>query len=368
MKAKKKVNIDDIDNDNTAVNPGPEADLDFFRRVLDTIPPASFFSDDAKDRLLQESEESTSESDEIDGDVSKKRKKEQKQKGNKKKKLNPLQSKTVSQIQFESEPAEEDEPYSKIKEKQKHKHKGKNKKSGGGGEGTPDVSKAARLDVLQQKLLEMQKLGKERSLTSIEVQEQKRLRRKESKLKSKVKKKKNKNPALKAAGQVNGDAMAGYKSPERPSVVDKEGKLVFSKFDFTKNDEKEKPKNSLHGKDFKRLLEKIEKRKSKIENLKEKDAEKAKKLEQRNAWQSVMLRAEGEKVKDDPALLKKALKKKEKMREKKKAKWTERQDTVNKKIEKRQEKRQKNIKERKQTKKDKKIKQAKKKGRMIPGF
>lgn len=46
-----------------------------------------------------------------------------------------------------------------MKEKQKHKHKGKNKKSGGGGEGTPDVSKAARLDVLQQKLLEMQKLG-----------------------------------------------------------------------------------------------------------------------------------------------------------------------------------------------------------------
>lgn len=69
MKAKKKVNIDDSDNDNTAVNPGPEADLDFFRRVLDTIPPASFFSDDAKDRLLQESEESTSESDEIDGNV-----------------------------------------------------------------------------------------------------------------------------------------------------------------------------------------------------------------------------------------------------------------------------------------------------------
>lgn len=69
MKPKKKVNVDDSDNDNTAVNPGPEADLDFFRRVLDTIPPASFFSDDAKDRLLQESEESTSESDEIDGNV-----------------------------------------------------------------------------------------------------------------------------------------------------------------------------------------------------------------------------------------------------------------------------------------------------------
>jgi hypothetical protein len=173
---------------------------------------------------------------------------------------------------------------------------------------------------------------------------------------------------LKSGAPLNGDAMAGYRSPERPSVVDKAGKLVFSKFDFTKNDEKEKPKNSLHGKDFKRLLENIERRKTKIENLKEKDAEKAKKLEQKNAWQSVMLRAEGEKVKDDPALLKKALKKKEKMKEKKKAKWAERQDTVNKKMEKRQEKRQKNIQDRKQAKKDKKVKLAKKKGRMIPGF
>ena len=208
----------------------------------------------------------------------------------------------------------------------------------------------------------------ERSLTTTEIQEQKRLRRKESKLKSKVKRKKNKNPELKAAGPVNGNAIAGYKSPERPSVVDKEGKLVFSKFDFTKSNEKEKPKNSLHGKDFKRLLEKIEKRKSKIESLKETNAEKAKKLEQKNAWQSVMLRAEGEKVKDDPALLKKALKKKEKVKEKKKAKWVERQDTVNKKMEKRQEKRQKNIQDRKQAKKDKKLKQAKKKGRMVPGF
>lgn len=129
--------------------------------------------------------------------------------------------------------------------------------------------------------------------------------------------------------------MVGYKFLERLFVVDKEGKFVFSKFDFTKNDKKEKLKNFLYGKDFKRFLEKIEKRKLKIENLKEKDVEKVKKLEQRNVWQSVMLRVEGEKVKDDLVLLKKVLKKKEKMREKKKVKWIERQDIVNKKIEKR---------------------------------
>ncbi|XP_061183968.1 uncharacterized protein LOC133192116 [Saccostrea echinata] len=368
MKSKKKENAVVYENETTCMNTGPEADFEFFKRVLDTIPPASFFSEDTKEKLLQESDESESESDEVDGEDVKKRKKEQRSKGVKKQKLNPLQIKTVSQLQFESQSAEEEEPYSKIKEKNKHKHKGKSNKKSDGGEGTPDVSKAARLEALRQKMVEMRKLSKERKLTPTELQEKKRLRRKESKLKSKVKRKKNKNPVLKASGPVNGDVVTGYKSPERPSVMDKGGKLVFSKFDFTKNDEKEKHKNSLHGKDFKRLLENIEKRKSKVENMKEKDAEKAKKMEQKNAWQSVMLRAEGEKVKDDPALLKKALKKKEKMKERKKAKWTERQDAVNKKMEKRQEKRQKNIQSRKQSKKDKKIKLAKKKGRMVPGF
>lgn len=49
---------------------------------------------------------------------------------------------------------------SKIKEKQKHKKgKGNKKSAAGGGEGTPEVSKAASLDALRQKLTQMQKLG-----------------------------------------------------------------------------------------------------------------------------------------------------------------------------------------------------------------
>ena len=65
---KKKI-VNGTEDESTAVNSGPEADLDFFRRILDTIPPSSFFSDDAKGKLLQESDESSSESDEIDGNT-----------------------------------------------------------------------------------------------------------------------------------------------------------------------------------------------------------------------------------------------------------------------------------------------------------
>ena len=69
MKSMKKKIVNGTEDESTAVNSGPEADLDFFRRILDTIPPSSFFSDDAKGKLLQESDESSSESDEIDGNI-----------------------------------------------------------------------------------------------------------------------------------------------------------------------------------------------------------------------------------------------------------------------------------------------------------
>ena len=67
MKSMKKKIVNGTEDERTAS--GPEVDLDFFRRILDTIPPSSFFSDDAKGKLLQESDESSSESDEIDGNT-----------------------------------------------------------------------------------------------------------------------------------------------------------------------------------------------------------------------------------------------------------------------------------------------------------
>lgn len=52
MKVKKKVNIDDLDNDNIVVNFGLEVDFDFFRRVFDIILLVLFFFDDVKDRFF----------------------------------------------------------------------------------------------------------------------------------------------------------------------------------------------------------------------------------------------------------------------------------------------------------------------------
>ena len=137
-------------------------------------------------------------------------------------------------------------------------------------------------------------------------------------------------------------------------MYNKEGQMVFSKFDFTdsaKKDKKEKG-SDLTGKDYKRLLEKIEKRNEKISRLKNKDEGAAKSLENKFKWEAVMNKAEGQKVKDNPELLKKALKKKEKMRDQKKKKWDDRVSSVQKLQSDKQKKRTDNLQKRKQGNKD----------------
>ena len=191
------------------------------------------------------------------------------------------------------------------------------------------------------------------------------------KLKQKKKLEKMQNKQNKKNGEGSkpskGNLNKGMSTPVKP-VYNKEGQMVFSKFDFTDSAKKEKHQSDLHGKDYKRLLEKIEKRNEKINKVKSRDEGAGKALEDKFKWESVMHKAEGEKVKDNPELLKKALKRKQKMKDQKKKKWENRVETVDKQKEEKQKKRTENIQKRKQGMKDKKIKKLKKKGRILPGF
>lgn len=72
--------------------------------------------------------------------------------------------------------------------------------------------------------------------------------------------------------------------------------------------------------------------------------------------------ASGEKVKDDPKLLKKTLKREQKQKEKSGREWVDRKHTVQKGIQDRQKKRQDNLQARKDSKK------AGKNGKKRPGF
>ncbi len=89
------------------------------------------------------------------------------------------------------------------------------------------------------------------------------------------------------------------------------------------------------------------------------DEDKRKEVLEKETWLAARKRAEGTKVRDDEALLKKAVKRKEKSKKKSEHEWKERANTVDKSIKDRQKKREDNIRKRKE---DKMSGKAKKKG------
>ncbi|CAD5234638.1 unnamed protein product [Bursaphelenchus xylophilus] len=169
--------------------------------------------------------------------------------------------------------------------------------------------------------------------------------------------------------------------PEAPSATDKEeavkenkpkkinAEISFNKLDFVLKDEKtltkNEKKNKLSGRDFKALQTKLDKRKEYVKKLKEKDPIRAEKFEKDIKWDTVLNRAEGIKVKDNPQLLVKAQKRKDKIKEKRKEKWDERVKKVEDDKKKRQDKRNTNLAKRRDTKVQKKLERARKKGRLV---
>ncbi|VDM37257.1 unnamed protein product [Toxocara canis] len=189
-----------------------------------------------------------------------------------------------------------------------------------------------------------------------QYEEQRKLRRRVSVMKRKAKKR-----AAKQASQGNTHA----KQPRNDA-----GQLVYSKFDFiVKGDQqKEKKKDKrdkFAGKDYGRLLKKAEKRQERIESIREKDAEKAEHIEENIRWNRAMNRAEGQKVKDNPELLRKSVNRKEKIKERRKQKWAKRIEYVEEKKAKKQDKRNANIQARKDAVKKRKLDKAKRKGRIL---
>lgn len=122
----------------------------------------------------------------------------------------------------------------------------------------------------------------------------------------------------------------------------------------------------LTGKNYKQLLSRVEARKAKLEQLREKDEGKAREMEEKMKWTNVLYKAEGIKIKDDEAMLRASLKKKEKIQTQRKKRWNARSENVVEKMQQRQDKRRKNLQRRKNMKTEKKKERARKKGRVLP--
>lgn len=357
-----------------------EEDDSYFKGLIDIIPPQFYFDKETRDDLAER--RSLELAEKFKGQGKKKRNGSDLSEKAKIKRLkyDPLQQKTISQIKEmmvenktvrteeknESE-SEEEEPFTSVKErKKKNKPSKKPKKVKESSKVESALNtKEALLEKLRAKIEALQ--GR-RNLTDEEQIVKKRLRRKESKLKLKMKRMKDKNKPPKSVQGINGHVIATPKGATAKPIFNKEGKMVFSKFDFTDAGEKDKSSGALTGKDYKKLLEKVEKRKQKIQELSEKDAEKGKLFQEKVAWETALHKAEGVKVKDNPEHLKKALKRKEKVKEQRKKKWEDRKERTEKQMNDKQVKRKKNIAAKKNSNIDRKIKKQKKKGRVIPGF
>lgn len=155
--------------------------------------------------------------------------------------------------------------------------------------------------------------------------------------------------------------------------------IVFNKLDTVEEgyvDKMLKKKNKkqsikgqltpLTGKNYKQLLSRVEARKTKLEQLREKDEGKARDMEEKMRWTNMLYKAEGIKIKDNEEMLRTSLKKKEKQRAQRKKNWGKRSENVTEKMQQRQDKRRRNLQKRKQVKVEKKKDRARKKGRVLP--
>ncbi len=111
-------------------------------------------------------------------------------------------------------------------------------------------------------------------------------------------------------------------------------------------------------KKLKGLLAKAEENEAKLAQLKATNKAEADAAQTAEAWEAAQRRAKGEKVKDDAALLRKALKRKEKAKEASRAKWAERTAAVEEAQAAKQKKRRENMQKRVDKKKASRMKKA----------
>ncbi|XP_001371483.2 surfeit locus protein 6 [Monodelphis domestica] len=235
------------------------------------------------------------------------------------------------------------------------------------------------IDILRQRLHEKiqeasgQGHTKELSPAALE----KRQRRKQERERKKRKRKELR--AKEKAAKEEAKSEATEATPEPPKQ-DPQGltELVFNKLEVNegpvskaqkKKEKRQRVKGNLTpltGKNYKQLLERVQARKSKLEELKEQDEEKAREMETKMKWTNLLYKAEGVKIRDDEELLKAALKRKEKRRAQRKRQWEKRTAHVVEKMQQRQDKRRRNLRKKKVAKIERRKTKARKKGRILP--
>ncbi|XP_061589749.1 surfeit locus protein 6 [Cololabis saira] len=250
-------------------------------------------------------------------------------------------------------------------------------------EGRDVVSTFSTVDALRKRLHQKIEESRGQGAPKDALSEAVQAKRAKRKLERERKKRKRKDFLMKKLAEESGKEPPAEIKKEKPqvpvSVKRTETAIIFNKVETVEQEyvdkmlKKKKKKQSvkgqltpLTGKNYKQLLSRVEARKAKLEQLKEKDEAKAEEMEMKMKWTNLLYKAEGIKIKDDEDMLRSSLKKKEKKREQRKKNWEERSGNVVEKMQKRQDKRKKNLQKRKQLKIENKKSKARKRGRVLP--
>ena len=314
----------------------------FFTSLIELIPAKYYLPDDALPK------ESFPDLTTISGKAAREVKKRLAKKA-KLLKLDPSKHKTVAELQKE------------IEEREKELLNGDTEESVSKPIKVDEIS-SLPLDDLRQKLHD--KLQSLRGKRKLKDEEKSSEHSKKRKLEKQLKKKKSKENA-KTSSEVVKVAVNNEKKASQ--LVNDRGEIVFSKFDFAGSQKSKKGKGNIE-----HLLKKAEQKKETIEKLEDEDKEKADSLKTKLQWSKAFKQAGGEKVKDDPKLLMKTLKRKKKIKDVSKKKWDERADSQKKLQDDKQKLRKKHLLERKQGAKGAKGGKNKKQGKSgkkhKPGF
>lgn len=236
------------------------------------------------------------------------------------------------------------------------------------------------LDVLRQRLHEKiqeargQGSAKELSAAVLE----KRRRRKQER-----DRKKRKRRELRAKEKA-AKALEGAEATEPDLQVPREEAqaqpgLLFNKVEVTeeepankaqrRKEKRQKLKGNLTplaGRNYRQLLERLQARQARLEDLRDRDAGQAQELEAKMRWTNLLYKAEGVRIRDDERLLQEALKRKEKRRAQRQRAWEKRTAHVVGKMQQRQDQRRQNLRKKKAAKAERRLEKARKKGRILP--
>ncbi|KAL6085457.1 hypothetical protein STEG23_004659 [Scotinomys teguina] len=235
------------------------------------------------------------------------------------------------------------------------------------------------LDFLRQRLHEKIQLargqGSTKELSAATLEKRQRRKQERERKKRKRKELRAKEKAAKAEKKEE----PAEAPPEVACKESQESGLIFNKVEVTeeepaskaqrKKEKRQRVKGNLTpltGRNYRQLLERLQARQGRLEELRDQDAGKAQELEAKMKWTNLLYKAEGVKIRDNEHLLQEALKRKEKRKAQRQRRWEKRSEHVVEKMQQRQDKRRQNLRKKKAARAERRLQKARKKGRVLP--